>query len=534
MKLVSVAEMKAIEKEANRRGTSFEEMMQRAGEGLADVIEEQYPALKTSPAVGLVGGGNNGGDTLIALTTLQKAGWLTTAVLAKERTHDPLVTRYVEAGGKVITTEEKKDAAGIVEVVREAELVLDGVVGTGIALPLRTEIASFLELVKENLDHQTVLAVDCPSGVDCDSGETAPATLQAELTVCFEAVKVGLLRFPAFACCGEIMTIPIGLESSMAPEHMMRCVIDEDWVSKNLPARAINAHKGTFGTVMVVGGSVNYVGAPMLSALAAYRSGSGLVSLAVPQSIHPMLAGQIPEAVWLVLSDEGGVISESAADLVKEQLARVSAMVIGPGIGREETTTRFLDALFFSMKTNNKNRRVGFLVEENASETQDQKMPAIVLDADGLRWLANREGWNEKLQASLVLTPHPGEMASLTGLTVEEIQSERLGIAALYAKKWDQVIVLKGALTVIAAPDGRTAVIPVASSALAKAGSGDVLSGIIASLIGQGMERFKAASAAAWIHAQAGLAAAEWLGSDAAVLATDIIQSIADVLAGLK
>jgi NAD(P)H-hydrate epimerase len=534
MKLVSVSEMKAIEKEANRKGTSFEEMMQHAGEGLAGVIEEYYPDLKASPVVGLVGGGNNGGDTLIALTTLQKAGWNSTAVLVKERTHDPLINSYLEAGGKVLTAGEKKDDKSIAEVVREAGLVLDGVVGTGMALPLKADIAEFLEFIRKNIGNQTIIAVDCPSGVDCDSGEATADTLKAELTVCFEAVKVGLLRFPAFEYCGEIMTIPIGLEGAMAPEHLTRCVIDEDWVSKNMPTRPINAHKGTFGTVMVVGGSVNFVGAPILSALAAYRCGTGLVTLAIPQSIHPILAGQIPEAVWLVLDDEGGVISESAADLVKEQLGRVNAMVIGPGIGREETTTRFLDALFLAAKTNGKNRRVGFLVDESEKEAKDQKMPAIVLDADGLHWLAGKENWNDRLQADLVLTPHPGEMAALTGLTVDEIQSERLGIAALYAKKWNQVIVLKGALTVIAAPDGRTAVIPLASSALAKAGSGDVLSGMIASLIGQGMERYEAASAAAWTHAQAGLLAAEWLGSEAPVLATDIIQSIADVLAGLK
>jgi len=534
MKLVSVAEMKAIEKEGNRRGTSNEELMQIAGEGLASVIEERYSDLKSSPAVGLVGGGNNGGDTLIALTSLQRENWTTTAVLVKERAHDLLITRYIDAGGKVMKAGDKQDDVIIAGVIRESGLIFDGVVGTGMKLPLKEDVAQFLTLVRENIVHQTVVAVDCPSGVDCDSGEVAPEGLRAALTVCFEAVKVGLLRFPAFEYCGEILAIPIGLEETMTSEQKLRSVIDENWVRQNLPVRQINAHKGTFGTVMVVGGSVNYVGAPMLAALAAYRSGSGLVSLAVPQSIHPILAGQLPEAIWLVLDDEGGVISESAVDLVKEQTGKVNAMVIGPGIGREETTARFLDTIFFASKSNGKNRRVGFLIEENGNETKEQKMPTIVLDAEGLRWLAENEGWNEKIQAELVLTPHPGEMAALTGLTVEEIQSERMGIASLYAKKWNQVIVLKGALTVIAAPDGRIAVIPVASSALAKAGSGDVLSGMIASWIGQGMERYEAASAAAWIHAQAGLAAAEWLGSEAPVLAMDIVQSIADVFAELN
>jgi NAD(P)H-hydrate epimerase len=349
-----------------------------------------------------------------------------------------------------------------------------------------------------------------------------------------EAAKIGLLRFPAFILCGEIVAISIGLESAITSEQAMRVVIDDDWVRERLPTRPRTAHKGTFGTVMIVGGCANYVGAPLLSGLAAYRTGSGLVSLAVPQSVHGMLAGQFLEAVWLVLNDEGGVISESAAELVEAQLMNIKTLVIGPGIGREETTSRFLDAIMFSPKTGSKNRRVGFLVEQTNTEKLERRLPAIVLDADGLRWLAEQDGWAEKIQTSLVLTPHPGEMAALTGLTVEEIQNERMGIAALYAKRWKQVIVLKGALTVIAAPDGRLAVIPVASSALAKAGSGDVLSGMIASLIGQGMGDFEAASTAAWIHARAGLEAANQQGSEVSILASDIIDSIAKVFAALN
>ena len=534
MNLVSVSEMKTIEKEANRAGLPYEEMMQRAGDGLARLIEIRFPALKSSLVVGLIGGGNNGGDTLIALTELQKSGWSTAALFVKERHNDHLTGSYLESGGKVLTAGDKNFEANIPLLFTAAGLVLDGIVGTGITLPLKEEISKFLSIIHKNLGQQIVVAVDCPSGVDCESGAAAPETLNADFTVCMEAAKIGLLRFPAFILCGEIVAIPIGLESAITSEQAMRVVIDDDWVRERLPTRPRTAHKGTFGTVMIVGGCANYVGAPLLSGLAAYRTGSGLVSLAVPQSVHGMLAGQFLEAIWLVLNDEGGVISESAAELVEAQLMSIKALVIGPGIGREETTSRFLDAIMFSPKTGSKNRRVGFLVEQTNTEKLERRLPAIVLDADGLRWLAEQDGWAEKIQTSLVLTPHPGEMAALTGLTVEEIQNERMGIAALYAKRWKQVIVLKGALTVIAAPDGRLAVIPVASSALAKAGSGDVLSGMIASLIGQGMGDFEAASAAAWIHARAGLEAANQQGSEVSILASDIIDSIAKVFAALN
>lgn len=534
MKLVSVLEMKMIEKEANRAGLPYVEMMQRAGAGLAGLIEARFPSLKTSLVIGLIGGGNNGGDTLIALIELQKTGWTTAALFVKERENDLLTGIYIEAGGKILTAGDKNFETNLPVLFDAASLVLDGIIGTGVTLPLKDEIRKFLVLIQKNLGKQTVIAVDCPSGVDCESGAAAPETLKADLTVCMEAVKIGLVRFPAYEYCGEILSIPIGLASAMTPEQSLRAVVDDNWARGKLPARPRTAHKGTFGTVMVVGGSANYVGAPMLSGLAAFRTGSGLVSLAVPQSIHAMMAGQIPEAVWLVLNDEGGVISETAAELVEAQLKKINALLIGPGIGRVDTTFRFLDAIMFSPKVGSKNRRVGFLVEETNTEKTERRLPAIVLDADGLRWLAEREGWAEKIQTNLVLTPHPGEMAALTGLTVEEIQNERMGIAALYAKKWKQVVVLKGALTVIAAPDGRLAVIPVASSALAKAGSGDVLSGMIASLIGQGMGEFEAASVAAWIHARAGLEAADQLGSEVSVLASDIIHSIANVFAELN
>jgi NAD(P)H-hydrate epimerase len=247
-----------------------------------------------------------------------------------------------------------------------------------------------------------------------------------------------------------------------------------------------------------------------------------------------MIAGHLPEATWLVLNEEGGVISESAAEIILNNLNRVDCLVIGPGIAREETTFRFLEKIFFANLTNNKNRRIGFLYEETNEKINDGSFPAIVLDADGLRWLAEQSDWFTKINKKMVLTPHPGEMSVLTGLSVDEIQKDRMNVASQFAKKWNQVVVLKGAFTVIASPDGRANVIPLASSALAKAGSGDVLSGMIASLFGQGLPLFEAASSAAWIHAKAGIQSAKTVGTEASVLATDIIKAIPLILADIK
>jgi ADP-dependent NAD(P)H-hydrate dehydratase / NAD(P)H-hydrate epimerase len=534
MKLVTVEEMRAIEDEMNGRGLPYSEMMQNAGSLLASVIMKRYSERKSMAAVGLVGGGNNGGDTLIALTKMQQEGWNSIVLLAKERPNDSLVKILEDAGGKILTASERGFYGSLHSILSLAGLVIDGISGTGVSLPLKDDVSKLLKAVGENLDSQIVIAVDCPSGVDCVTGQAAAETLTADLTVCMEAVKAGLLCFPAFKYCGEIVTVPVGLEKAITKEQSARLVVDDLWVREHIPSRPMDAHKGTFGSVMVLGGSLNYVGAPMLAGMAAYRTGSGLVMLAVPQSIQGMIAGQLPEAVWLVLAEEGGVISELAAETAKQSFSRVDALVVGPGIGREDTTKRFLDQVLLGGKPNGKSRRVGFLETEAEGVAATDRIPPVVLDADGLRWLAEREGWVEKIQTRLVLTPHPGEMAALTGLTVDEIQEDRQGIARHYAKLWNQVLILKGALTVITSPDGREAIIPLASSALAKAGSGDVLSGMVASLIGQGVQCYEAACAAAWIHANAGICAAACVQSSAAVLSRDIIAAIPTVLTDLN
>lgn len=534
MYLVSVEEMKSIEKIAFDKGMTYETMMANAGKRLAQVIEARYTKKRLMLVTGLIGSGNNGGDTLIALTMLQKNGWNTAALLLKERAVDTLVKGYLDTGGKLMIASDRGFAANAKVVLKATGVLLDGVLGTGISLPLKEDAKKFLSLFRNELSGQSVVAVDCPSGVDCDSGEAAPETLHAELTVCMEAVKVGLTKFPAYEYCGEIISISIELESALKEQKIKRVVLDHDWVKDQLPKRPMTSHKGIFGNVMVVGGSSNYVGAPFLAGLAAYRSGSGLVTMAVPQTIHPLLAARLPEAIWLVLSDEGGVISELAVEIVKSHLSNIGIMVVGPGLGREATTQRFLDGLFKPGNGNGKNRRVGFLVEPENEKIPEDKLPKVLIDADGLRWLAQQEDWPKKIKADLILTPHPGEMAALTGLPVEQIQNDRIGIAEEFAKKWNQVLVLKGALTVIASPNGQTAIVPVASSALAKAGSGDVLGGIIASLVGQGLDSYNAACAGAWIHAEAGLSAAEMLGSNVSVLARDIIDAIPRVFSDLK
>lgn len=538
MRLVTVSQMQAIEKEADAGGLTYDQMMENAGQGLADIILGLYVGDETSEIIGLVGPGNNGGDTLVALSTLAAQGWKARAYLVK-RKKDDLVKRFLEAGGEVLSRENPFEQ--LAEAIETADVFLDGIFGTGIKLPLKKDVAEFLSEVNDVLDGldepPLIIAVDCPSGVDCDTGEVANEAIAANLTVTMAAVKQGMLQLPAFEYVGDLKVVDIGLPNDLSSFTDIKTeVADEESVAALLPERPLDSHKGTFGTALIAAGSVNYTGAVLLAGEAAYRVGAGLVTLAVPAPLHGALSGRFPEATWVLLPHELGVIARDASEVFAKNLERATALLIGPGFGTEDTTKEFIENLLKGKVLARKaTARIGFVRQESEKkEEKNSELPPMIFDADGLKLLAKIPDWYKLLPAPAILTPHPGEMAVLTGLSKEEIQADRQEIAAKYAREWGHVVILKGAFTVVAAPDGRMTVIPVASPALARAGTGDVLAGLIVGLRAQGLEAFEAAVAGAWIHAQAGLYAADDLGTTASVLAGDVLNSVSDVLSDLE
>lgn len=512
---VSVAEMVAIEKAADANGLTYAMMMENAGMALASWVEEAYSQKTSRVCLGLVGKGNNGGDTLIALARLAALGWTVSAALVgRSGNDDPLVMRLRDAGGSVYeyplgwqTVEQEVSRCGV---------LLDGLLGTGTRLPLRTPASEALGRVGEALNRApggpVVVAVDCPSGVDCDTGEAAEETITADQTVCMAAVKRGLLALPAFGFVGGLNVVGIGLSEGFEPlSQISRVVLMDREVRDLLPRRALDSHKGTFGRVVVVGGSRQYAGAPLLAGKAAFRSGAGWVTLAVPEPLQLPLAGHFPEATWIPLPHVEQSIAPQAAETLAANLERATALLVGPGLGRTSDSAGFLDALL-----------------------SGSSLPPLVLDAEALRLLAEIRNWASRLPSGSILTPHPGEMANLTGMPVDAVQADRIGTAERFARERDCVLVLKGAFTLVAAPDGRTAINPVATAALARAGTGDVLAGIIAGLRGQGLGAFEAATAGVWLHGQAGLVAERRLGSSAAVLAGDLPDGLGEILAALQ
>jgi ADP-dependent NAD(P)H-hydrate dehydratase / NAD(P)H-hydrate epimerase len=534
MKLVSIAEMKAIEEEANSRGISYEMMMERAGKGVADMILFSYSQGDGRDSVlGLVGSGNNGGDTLIALSELAEHGWEVRAYLVRPRPDDdPLIQELVKAGGTICYSTQDKKYHTLDNWLDSSMVLLDGVLGTGFQLPLKPELASILGHIVTFPRLPFAIAIDCPSGVDCDLGDAAPEVIPADLTICIQAIKGGLLRFPAFKMVGQLALVDLGLPADLKSwAKINQEMIDEKWVRTTLPDRPLDGHKGTFGTVMVVAGSINYTGAAILAGKGAYRIGAGLVQLAVPGPLHTALAGYLPEATWLLLPHEMGVISKDAFEIVAKNMEKATVMLLGPGWGLEDTTAEFLARLLGGNSSHSRSS-IGFMSSYRDGEPTpfSGRQPPLVIDADGLKLLARIKAWWKLFSTTAILTPHPGEMSVLTGLSVPEIQGNRLEIARRFAQEWGQIVVLKGANTVVAGPDGKAAVTGIATTALAHAGTGDVLAGMIAGLRAQGLSAFDSAAVGTWVHARAGVAAADWVGHPAAVLASDVLDSVADVL----
>lgn len=499
--------MRGLEEKGNALGVSYTQMMQTAGEGVAVALQKQFHKAVHKTCLGLVGRGNNGGDALIALSQLMKAGWACTAILPKTReAGDPLVDEFLALGGQMLSWQTSEDLTkSLAELLPQTTCILDGLLGTGFRGPLQAEIAGLLSALRSLPKLPPVIALDCPSGVDCDSGAADTLTLQAHTTLCIEAVKLGLLKFPAANYTGKLTVLPLGLPvAAYAAYADCPRLIDKALARQLLPQRADEGHKGSFGSALIVAGSRHYTGAAMLAGGACLRSGVGLTYMSIPETIYPALAGQLPEAIWEVLPDYDGAFAASSVHQFQPLLVKKDAWLIGPGLGLADETRILFERLFLHIIPMMK------------------QVPATVIDADGLNLLSGLPNWPKQLPAQTVLTPHPGEMAALTGLSVEVVQAERLGLAQHYAKAWGVTLVLKGAFTVVASPDGELRVLPFASSALAHGGSGDVLAGMICGLLAQRMEPFAACTLGVWVHAKASQLALEHIGHPAAVLPGDL------------
>jgi len=516
MKIVTSEEMRRIEQACEARGLPTSTLMDNAGLAVAKHIDRLVGGVSGRSILILIGPGNNGGDGLVAARHLHDWGAGITLYLLKPRpADDKNLALARERHISTVEAEADRGLGRLDSLVLTSDIILDAVFGTGKSRGISGIFKQVLEHVsqKAHQGKQLVVALDLPSGLDADTGAVDPATPTADVTVTLGFPKHGLFRFPGAEKTGRLVLADIGIPADLA-EDIPVDLITDDWLKAVLPRRPLSANKGTFGKVLVIAGSINYIGAAFLACTGAARVGAGLVTLATARSLQPVLAAKLTETTYLPLPEaEPGIIGPQAEGTVESALGNYDALLIGCGLGQHPATIEFLDSVL--------------------SRIADMKQPRLVLDADALNLLTLHTRWWQRLPPDCVLTPHPGEMARLTGLPIENIQRERLKTAQDMAKLWGKTVVLKGAFTVIAAPDGRARISGVANPGLASAGTGDVLAGAIAGLAAQGLPLFDAAACGVALHARAGELVRDELG-DAGMLAGDLLTALPKAIKGLK
>jgi len=385
-----------------------------------------------------------------------------------------------------------------------ADLVIDALLGTGQARPLEGVLAEALDIVAEarrSAYPPKVLAADLPTGLNADSGAVDPHTVPADETVAFGLPKLGHY-IAQRDVVGRLQVVDIGIPAGLDADLPLE-LLERRWVRERLPERPPTANKGTFGRVLSLSGSITFPGAAYLCTAAAARAGAGLVTFACVRALLPALSARLAEGTFLPLPDEDGFLSPAAIETIAAELPRYTVLLAGPGLGNRPSVAAALRALL-------------------------PRVPAelrVVLDADALNILAETENFPTLLPEACVMTPHPGEMARLTRSSIAEVQAARLDVALRCAREWRAVVVLKGAGTIVAAPDGRAWLAPFATAALASAGTGDVLAGTIAALLAQGMPPAEAAACGVFLHGTAGELLRKEMG-DAGVLASDVLAAL--------
>jgi len=490
MKVCTATQMAAIDRETIAGGLGGDVLMERAGSDMAEVLLD---FLEHEEAEGgvliLCGKGNNGGDGLVVARHLQQAGVAVKVLLLADPSDlsetaramfdglPPEVDLVAEAAPHAWTTL-------IEEAAEDAAVLVDAVFGTGITLPLRPHHAALFRVVNDL--GLPCVGLDVPSGVCGDTGAVDPVAIACDMTITVQMPKLGMLLAPGRDFAGEIVTVDIGFPAKIRDRHTGdHHYLEAMDYAAMLPARPSYTHKYSHGKVLLVAGSRRFGGAAQLAAMGALRSGTGLVTLAVPTVLATGVRTALPEVIVRALEESAdGTILPPSTPIWAELIDGQSAVAVGPGLDTDPAT----DAWSIRMQA--------------ACE-----LP-LVVDADGLNAWARLGQTPQFAHQEVVLTPHPGEMARLLGVTPAEVEADRFGVVARTAAQWNAVVMLKGSPSLIAVPDGRVFINASGDDALARGGSGDVLTGLIGGLLAQGLGALGAALLGAYIHGRAGTLAA--------------------------
>ncbi|HEX4807912.1 MAG TPA: NAD(P)H-hydrate dehydratase [Bryobacteraceae bacterium] len=489
MKVLTAAQMREVDRLTIESGIPGLILMENAGCRVVDFLIETFAPLREHRVTIVCGKGNNGGDGFVIarqLFTRRLCQALTVIELfdPETLTGDARDNRRMLDACGCPVMRDFRDKAAI------STLVLDAVLGTGLTGPAKGPALDAIRAINQLFPLARKVAVDIPSGLPSEEGTQTGEFVKADYTVTFTAPKRSQCLSPTYEQMGRLTVVPIGTPDALCesdPSYNLRLTTAPD-LRHLFAQRPKNSNKGMYGHVLVIGGSFGKSGAPAMSGFAALRSGAGLVTVAVPESALPNVAAVRPELMTVRLEND-----------LSETLAKKTVIALGPGLGTEEPAVRLVKTLY------------------------EHENTPFVVDADALNALAGSLPKTDKIR---VLTPHPGEMSRLTGKSVKEVQADRLGAAQELAKESGATIVLKGDRTVIAFPDGETWINPTGSPAMATGGTGDILTGMVAGLIGQHPDEWKlAVVAAVWLHGRTGELAAEKWGEES-MLATDLLDAL--------
>ena len=515
MKVVTASQMRELDRRATEEfGIPSLLLMENAGLQAVLEMERSFPRLRTSRVAIVCGRGNNGGDGFVVARHLFDRG---TAVeiflLAKRsdvkgdaRTNLEIIRKM---GVPISEIPTSQDLQATREVIGGADMVVDAILGTGTTGAAKGLFAEAIDLL--NRSGRPIVALDIPSGLSSDEGGIPGPSINATLTITFGLPKRGLILFPAASQAGRVVTVDIGLPSQLLSDPILDVsLLEPDDAAAALPPRDPNAHKGTYGHVLVLAGSPGKTGAAAMCALSALRIGAGLVTLALPESLNDIMEAKLTEVMTEPLPEtRERTIALAALDKVLTLMEGKRVLAVGPGLSTHPETSE--------------------LVRELLSAT---RVP-LVVDADGINALGPKLETLPKATVPLILTPHPGELARLLSISREEVVQNRIPIAQKVATSFKVHLVLKGGRTLVVDPEGRVAINMTGNPGMASGGTGDVLTGLIAGLLAQGVNAGLAARAGVYLHGLAGDLAAEAVGQEA-MLASDLMAQIPDAIRRLK
>ncbi len=520
MHLLTAAEMRAVDDATVAAGTPVGTLMERAGTAVADALERRFGTPLALRVLVLCGGGHNGGDGLVAARVLAARGaHVAVALCASEARLAPATRAQLDALGTtrvlVQPVTDARELAALAATLDAWDFVIDALLGTGADGEPRGVYADACGLAHALRAHGArVIAVDLPTGVASDDGRTCDDAVQADLTVTFGEPRRGHWLWPGRGHAGVLEVADIGLVSparaGLAPVQLGNAAA----LAPLVPMRDARAHKGSTGRALLIGGAPGMTGALVLAARAAVRSGAGYVRVAAPASLQDVLASHLVEAMVVACGeDDQRTLTTSALARLREEAALADAVAIGTGLSRRP--------------------HAAALVRELATHLDKP----LVLDADALTALSPAESVLvpalKLAPAPRILTPHLGEMQRLSGQSPAELEARRIDAARGWAQRWGATVVLKGAPTVIASPSGEVSVNPTGNAALATAGTGDVLTGILVALLAQGLAPYDAARLAVHVHGAAADALARVRG-ELGMAAGDLLDGLPAALMGVR